>query len=391
MTRFFPSIYTHSIAWSLVGKAYAKQNYNKPAFKSHFGNQLDRAIGAGQEGQTIGIPIGPDTSRIVSELIATEIEESVRLKISDFDSRAVRYVDDIVIGLRESETGAAVLNELSRALYDYELELSAEKTTTHGIGCGHAPEWISFIRNFNLLPAGRQRDDIDSFFEQALHLSDANPRDNVMLFAVKRAVSFAVTLDNKSHLIRWLLYAARRSPSCLQFVAEHLAATRADKVLPKDEIADFIQQQIPLKAEAAHTDEVSWLLFWAREIDLKLSGSALEKVKTLRSSVVGLVTLDLHDRGLVQGKFKTPEWKSFATSDGLKSEMWLLSYEATKKGWWPGSVKSNFIQSHQFFGDLWKEDIEFYDPKKAAKKSVTPASQIFRTRGSDAYVGSYPF
>ncbi|WP_374600539.1 RNA-directed DNA polymerase [Brevundimonas sp.] len=389
VTRFFPSIYTHSIAWSLVGKEFAKKNYNKPAFKGHFGNQLDRAIGAGQEGQTVGIPIGPDTSRIVSELIAAEIEQIAKQTIPDLNDRSVRYVDDFIIGLREDETESAVLVGIANALYEYELELSAEKTDTHGMGCKHAPEWVSFIRNFEPSPGTRQRDDLDSFFEHALYLADENSKEHVLLFAAKRAVSFSVQTTNTAHLFRWLLYCARRSPSCLRFVAEHLAAIRADKVTDKGEIADFILQQVPVKAEAAHTDEVAWLLFWAREIGLKLDAGLFDRVRPLRSSAVGLLTLDLNDRGLISGKLKVPEWKAFATQDGLKSEMWLLAYEATLKGWWPGSVKSSFVSGHPYFGTLWSEKVEFYDPKKTSKAATTPSRMVFRASPSSDYGDEY--
>ena len=146
-----------------------------------------------------------------------------------------------------------------------------------------------------------------------------------------------------------------------------LAPHHKDDNQPKTEIEEFILQQIPLKAEAAHTEEVAWLLFWAREIGLKVPVGAFDKVRMLRSSVVGLLSLDLRQGGLVDGNLKVPEWKSFATADGLKSEMWMIAYEATKKGWWPGSNKSNFISEHPYFSDMLTKDVEFYDLKKKAK------------------------
>lgn len=368
IARFYPSVYTHAVAWCIFGKEKAKSSHGTSKFKKSYGNLLDKAIGSGQQGQTIGIPIGPDTSRIISELIATEVETLVHQHIPDYKERAVRYVDDMIIGLKENETASAVLSGLSSALYEYELELNAEKTVMHGIGCHHSPEWINYIRSFEMnKKSSRQRDDLDSYFEQALHLADANPRENVMLFAAKRAASFIPDGSNKAHLVRWLLYAARRSPSCLRFVAEFLAPHHKDDNQPKTEIEEFILQQIPLKAEAAHTEEVAWLLFWAREIGLKVPVGAFDKVRMLRSSVVGLLSLDLRQGGLVDGNLKVPEWKSFATADGLKSEMWMIAYEATKKGWWPGSNKSNFISEHPYFSDMLTKDVEFYDLKKKVK------------------------
>ena len=388
VARFYPSIYTHAISWSIVGKAFAKSNFNDPAFRQSFGNMLDKAVGAGQQGQTIGIPIGPDTSRIISELVAVEVEEITRTHIPDLDQRAVRYVDDILIGLKETETPSVVLSGLSLSLYEYELELNAEKTVTIGMGCPHSPEWINYIRTFDLNSStSRQRDDLDSYFEQAFYLADANPRENVLLFAAKRAASFDVHSSNISHLVRWFLYAARRSPSCLSFVAEHLAAThKSGKIADTaGEIRAYILQQIPLKAEAVHTDEIAWLLFWAREIELPLPAQVMEKVKALRSSVVALLTLDLRQRGLIDGSLKVPEWKASANSSGLKSEMWLAAYEATKKGWWLGGNPTGYITANSYFGDIWAKGVEFYDSTKKARNKVKPPFKIFSELGGGGY------
>lgn len=389
VARFYPSIYTHAIPWAIVGKEYAKANHHDATFKTSFGNLIDKAVAAGQQGQTIGIPIGPDTSRILSELVATEVEAIALAEIPDLQHRAVRYVDDMIIGLKETETPPAVLSALSIALYEFELDLNAEKTVTHGMGCSHSPEWIHYIRTFELTnKTARQRDDIDSFFEQAIYLADANPRDNVLLFASKRAASFDLDQSNLAHLVRWLLYSARRAPSCLSFVAEYLATINPTHSMASNEIETYILQQIPLKAEAVHTDEVAWLLFWAREIGLSLPAACLQKVSSLRSSTVAMLALDLRQQGLVNGEMDVSLWRSAASADGLRSEMWLVAYEATKKVWWPTKQSIGFITGHQFFGDIWSKGIEFYDPMKKAKKKMAPVFSklaYLKSFGSSGY------
>lgn len=393
VARFYSSIYTHSIAWALVGKSYAKKHHLDASFKGSFANKLDAAIRSGQEGQTLGIPIGPDTSRIISELIAVEIEALSRKAVSDLDARSVRFVDDMLIGLEETETAAAVLSGLSNALYEYGLELNAEKTITLGLGEPHAPEWINYVRTFELgSRSSRQRDDLDSFFEQAVYLADANPRDNVLLFATKRAATFPIDSDNSPHLVRWMLYCARRSPSCLRFVSEHLSAMHGSMNLPSKEIGKYITAQIHLKAQAAHIEEVAWLLFWAREASVKLKAKELEAVGRLHSSTIALLCLDMNDKGKISGTLDTSFWEKFATSDGLKSDMWLVSYEATKKGWW--GAADAYITGHEFFGDIWNNDIEFYDRKKKARETVKP---LFLSRALASAAGArfgsseYPF
>jgi Reverse transcriptase (RNA-dependent DNA polymerase) len=393
IARFYPSIYTHSIAWAVLGKDWVKQNMNTAAFKTSFSNHIDKAISAGQSGQTIGIPIGPDTSRIVSELIATDLEVTARKEIPDLELRAVRYVDDLLVGLDDSQTADTMLAKLSAALYEYELELNAEKTSVHGIGFGHSPEWVHFIRSFEVSdrPA-RQREDLDSFFEQAIHLSDGNPRDNVLLFAARRAASFKILGENWNHLVRWLLYISRRSSTCLSFVVQHLSVSHANgKLLPLNEVRVYIQGQLPNRAEAAHTAEVAWLIFWARELGISIGNTVLERVLNLRSSACALLVLDMANRGLIAGKIDTTFWQSFATVNGLKSEMWLVAYEATRKAWWPRPKGNAYITSHQYFAELWSRDVQFYESARKSRPQVGPKFfQMLSALTGAATLNPYP-
>src|SRR3546814_4842740 len=107
---------------------------------------------------------------------------------------------------------------------------------------------------------------------------------NALLFAVKRAASFDIHDNNIDHLVRWLLYCARRSATCLGFVAEHLSAISGTTSLPDDEIHAYILQQIPVKAASGHTHELAWLLFWAREIGLRSEEHTSELQYLLRLS-----------------------------------------------------------------------------------------------------------
>ncbi|SNB85411.1 hypothetical protein SAMN06265338_1542 [Rhodoblastus acidophilus] len=77
ISRFYHSIYTHAIPWALHGKAAAKKD-RKPTSPSIYGNQLDWLLRQAQDGQTVGIPVGPDFSRIISEIIGSAIDKEFR-------------------------------------------------------------------------------------------------------------------------------------------------------------------------------------------------------------------------------------------------------------------------------------------------------------------------
>ncbi len=372
ISRFYSSIYTHSIAWAIHGKEWCKENHQKPEYRATVGSKLDKAVSAGQAGQTVGIPIGPDTSRILSELVATEIERLMASSVSDLSSRGVRYVDDMYLGLEDEESPAAVLSGLSGALYEFGLEVNAEKTSVCGVGLSHSPEWVHFVRNFEVSSRWqRQREDLDSFFEHAVYLADQHHRENVLLYAAKRAASFEIDERNMSHLTRWLLYLARRSPGALGYIAEHLSAIAREVQLPTEEIRDYITNLLPRYAAAARTDEVSWLLYWVIQRGYSIPPDCLEKALSLRSSVVAIQVAHLMDEVLIEGGIDMSYWQSFASVAGLKSPLWLASYEITKRNWWPALQNRRFLDEHKYFRHLVEEDVTFYEKDRKAKSRAS--------------------
>src|SRR3546814_15985842 len=95
----------------------------------------------------------------------------------------------------------------------------------------------------------------------------------------------------------------------------------------------------------------------------------MDNVVKLRSSTVGLITLDLWHRSQISGAPDFSFWQSFATAEGLKSEMWLIAYEATRKGWWPKAQSSEFMTKHDYFSDLWTAKVEFRSEERRVGKA----------------------
>ncbi|MEH1889101.1 MAG: RNA-directed DNA polymerase [Nostoc sp.] len=94
ISKFYPSIYTHSVTWGFLGKEKAKNYFNQrdrldiliasgdiDAKLYEIADDIDNCIISCQERQSIGIPIGPDTSHIIAELIACRIEIFFKLNL----------------------------------------------------------------------------------------------------------------------------------------------------------------------------------------------------------------------------------------------------------------------------------------------------------------------
>jgi hypothetical protein len=110
LSRFYNTIYTHSLPWAIHGKELAKADRSS----SLYGNVLDTRVRNTQDQQTMGLPVGPDTSFVLAELIGARIDQDLQNEIPRL--RGVRYVDDFHLyfdSRADAENGFAVLNRTS--------------------------------------------------------------------------------------------------------------------------------------------------------------------------------------------------------------------------------------------------------------------------------------
>ena len=134
ISRCFDSIYSHSITWALINKEIVKENNNIRLSKKTFGGQFDSLMQNLNYGETNGIIIGPEFSRIYAELIMQKIDFNVfhKLKkkelIYKIDYEIFRYVDDFFVFYNEDNTKDKVLTEYRHQLKEYKLFVNDSKT-----------------------------------------------------------------------------------------------------------------------------------------------------------------------------------------------------------------------------------------------------------------------
>jgi hypothetical protein len=101
---------------------------NTHSFNTSLGNRLDVAVRKGQDNQTLGIPVGPDTSRILAEIIGVSIDQYVRENLGIDQTRAFRNIDDWYIGFDNAGEAEDAIATLATGCRMFELELNADKT-----------------------------------------------------------------------------------------------------------------------------------------------------------------------------------------------------------------------------------------------------------------------
>ena len=141
LATFYPSIYTHSIPWAIHGKQVARST----RAKHWFGNQLDVWVQGSQDRQTGGIPIGPDTSFLIAEVIASRIDDRLQKQLGT-DLHGVRYIDDYHLYFRTRADAELALAALHTVTQSFELQLNGLKTEIVELPESIEPAWKTDLR-----------------------------------------------------------------------------------------------------------------------------------------------------------------------------------------------------------------------------------------------------
>jgi hypothetical protein len=133
IAKCFDSIYTHSISWAIYNKEIVKDNL----FDSNqtFPGQFDNYMQSTNYGETNGIIIGPEFSRIFAELILQQIDKSVEYDLRKEDKlyyktdyEVYRYVDDFFVFYNKDSDKDKILSRFKLNLKEYKMSISESKT-----------------------------------------------------------------------------------------------------------------------------------------------------------------------------------------------------------------------------------------------------------------------
>lgn len=371
ISRFFPTIYTHSIPWALHGKAASKKN-TRPTPK-FFGNLLDLATRQSQDGQTFGLSIGPDTSHIIAECIATSIDVDLERKLKG-KLVGFRYVDDYYLFFETQDDAEKALAALVRCLRDFELQINFEKTRICRIDELEEDSWTHALRRIAISSSGqRQRSDINHYFELARDLAKRHATDGVMVYALRRVGSVILRLENWDAFEAQLCLIAAAHPVTLQSIARLLSTySRLGFPISKQRVSRLINSLIAEHAPLEHHSEVAWCLWICKELSLEITGANVDSVAAMESSICALILLDLDSAGALPKTLAHSRWRPFETSSALWEEQWMLSYEAGVRGW--GGMSDTHIKADPYFDELRKLQVRFYDTGALITPLITPKS-----------------
>lgn len=209
IANFYPSIYTHAIAWALVGFETAKCNTDQ----NEWFNQIDLYQRLTKRNETNGVPIGPASSNIICEIILSKIDNV--LKEEGFEY--VRYIDDYTGYFDKYEDAEKFIRRLSEELTKYKLTLSLKKTsiiqTPHPI----SPDWI--IDLSTRLPSKDQftQTKLIRFLDYAVKQQMKTPDGSILKYATMSIINH-LDKSNVIIILKYLLNLCIKYPILIPFI-----------------------------------------------------------------------------------------------------------------------------------------------------------------------------
>lgn len=374
IARFYPSIYTHSITWAAYGKEKVKNNLNR--YKGTLADRLDTLTRKCNRNQTIGIPIGPETSRIFAEIISSRIDDDLKGQNVELnDNTADRLQDDWSIGATTLTDAEYALSQIMLSYRSYGLDINGTKTQINHLKSVYRNDGIEELNNFIANDYTFKGVRLKRFIDATLRIQSSYPKNPIISYSLSILENQSFTAADSAYLESFLLQAAVIAPLSLPKICRIIVnQDRMTNQLSRKRIANRFSELMARSLEKGETFEAIWFLYTIRGLRKKISTSKIrELIEVPSGSVIPLLLLDMRSKGLTTGKLPEHSWLQLIDKNDTKSHWsWLMAYEGVRNGWLPDNSGN---MNKPFFQTLTSNSVSFYDKTKNVQRSAAVAAR----------------
>lgn len=381
VSQFYPSLYTHSIPWALEGKKHAKRNIGKT--KS---DQLDKALRDISDGQTMGVPIGPDTSFLAAEIVLTAVDKELSSKIS---LRGHRYLDDYELAFATRSAAEEAQALFEDALAEYELAINPAKTDILELPQPFHERWAYELSTFRIRTDGVAQtiNDLIALFSRAAEISETRP--GPLKYALLRCREIDITDEEVWTALQNLAWSAvSAEPTTMATALDLLAekASNGDFEVDKEAAGEVVEALIRTHSPVRNASEVAWGVWAAIALEVEMTAGAGEAVSGMEDDFVALLALDANARGLFgDHRLDVSGWEALTDYDGvMDGPHWLLAYEGAARKWLESPVDR--VLADDYFKVLKRRQVRFYDEDPHRNPFTGPAGPLPGGLVPDEYV-----
>ena len=315
--NFYPSIYSHSIPWALVGFERAKRERDPNLWF----NLIDQKVRSVKRGETNGVPIGPATSNIIAEILLHKIDE----KLSEKYPHHIRYIDDYTSYHKTREKAEGFIIDLEKYLADYKLILGINKTSIIEQPISLSDDWVSDLTT--RMPGEEKVKSASAirYLDYANELRQRYPDGSVLKYAVKAIIN---KLDANAELtvLDYLFNVALKFPIVIP-IMEQIFSKRRSIMTPsrKEKIKVLLTEHIRYNRH----DMVCWLLFFVLKYRIRLNQEIRKKIIESDDCLSKyLLLLKYSDDPLLISEI---ERIANSNDEYLWDNNWLLVYEGFRR------------------------------------------------------------
>lgn len=318
VSQFYSSVYTHAIAWALHGKVEARIDRWDEKLA---GSRIDKLVQLGQDGQTHGIPIGPDTSFIIGEIVLGAVDRGLWVK--GHQPKGIRYYDDYELIFDDRRAAENMLNDMESELDAFGLRLNPLKTRIVELPFELNEVPFFRLRNFPFRNVTNEAD-VMAYFDEALRLRNEFPRSDVIHYAIGHLATISFGDGVWQALQNLLVQLVRVEPSAFESLARLLVDQKLKGKALAPVMEGFLSRSIIENTRRGRDSEVTWALWLCSIFEIDLQPQIVDEILKSNNSFVALLSLhewpDLFEA-------KAEKWRAGAREpDAHKNENWMLSF-----------------------------------------------------------------
>lgn len=335
VSRCYPSIYTHSLPWAIHGREASKKD-RKPYSKAVFGNRLDFILRQSQDGQTVGIPVGPDTSRIAAELVLAAVDQHYagagRLE------GYLRHVDDFWIGGNSIQDCEDRLHRLRQSLNYFSLDANEQKTRIVATSAVISETWPYDLESQleqALMPDKSERHEgrLVSLLGSLIEYSTKSQDEGIIRFFLRKIDSWRRWDEHWDVLEPFLSHCGVQFPHAFDYVARIVAwRARRDQEIDQKLWRSVNKGLIRVAAPLGRDSEVIWGLWLSKEIGQKISAETYSAIADNNGALVVGVLAHFAAHGRTSSSHSLSELWDRVEDDGVCGSEWPLALELNHLG-----------------------------------------------------------
>jgi len=337
ISNCFPSIYSHSIPWALLGKEKAKKLKND---QKQWANILDKHLRNTKNEETNGILIGPHVSNLFSEIILSAIDKELWNK----GYRYVRYIDDYTCFVESFEKAESFLIDLSSELKKFELALNSKKTKITPLPQPSDANWVNKLNNFYIgeKDSASKKEyfklkKLKSFIDLAIELSLEKNDSAVLNYAFKVIASKELGKNALRYYINQVHHLLLSYPYLVHLMEEFVFEKYK---IEKSEIKEIAQNLYDIGINKKLYEACSFPVFWSIKYNFDLEKEFVRDSLRSNDCIFMLVSFVKAKNKKMKDFVKDFKNKAKSLKEIDFERNWLFAYEVLPQTELTGEFKS---------------------------------------------------